>query len=277
MAGRRRGLRRFILQSDIERFQALLREEADAQARERLIASLAEAKRELARLSATEEGVRWGPAPPGSLLQRGGSLASEFQRRLEASDRELFLVEPGPGLHIVDVSEPFAQSALIDRAAVAGELLFEVFPDNPDDEHASGVSNLFASIARSAQTGRSDVMPIQRYDVRGAAGEFVERYWQPVNSPVFDESGHLAYILHETKDVTAEVLAEGREGTSARFPHGADYRLQLMDEVGCPELCVEFRSSDDASAERKAETLRCGQGAELWRGRKWLNTWAALH
>jgi hypothetical protein len=270
-------LRRFILQSNIERFQAVLREEADAHARERLIAALAEARRELARLNAAEEGVRWGSAPRGALLQRAGCLSSEFQHRLEGSDRELFLVEPGPGLHIVEVSEPFAQSALIDRNAVAGELLFDVFPDNPADEHASGVSNLFASIMRSAQTGSPDVMPVQRYDVRAATGEFVERYWQPVNSPIFDESGHLAYILHETKDVTAEVLAEGGEASSARFPHGADYRLQLMDEVGRPDLCVEFRSTDDTSAARKAETLRCGRGAELWRGRKWLNTWAALH
>jgi hypothetical protein len=32
----------------------------------------------------------------------------------------------------------------------------------------------------------------------------VERYWQPVNSPVLNEAGKLAFILHQVIDVTAQ-------------------------------------------------------------------------
>jgi hypothetical protein len=267
-------VRRFVLKSNIGRFEELLKTEADAPTREWLITSLADARRQLARVSAAEQGVRWGPPPFGSRLQRAGSLRSDFEKKLQSSQHSLFLLEPGPGLHIVDMSEPFARASMVDRDAVAGQLLFDVYPDNPGDEHATGVSNLFASIMRAADSGRPDVMPVQRYDVRAQDGGFVERYWQPVNSPVFDEEGHLAYILHETKDVTAEVLGQPQAPAMATFLNGAHYRLQLFDPDGKLQMNVEFHAPDDASAEQKAQLLRCGQGAELWRGRKWVNTWA---
>lgn len=43
--------------------------------------------------------------------------------------------------------------------------------------------------------------PIQRYDVRYASGHFVERYWQPVNTPIFDAKGRLVYLLHHVEEV----------------------------------------------------------------------------
>jgi hypothetical protein len=39
------------------------------------------------------------------------------------------------------------------------------------------------------------------------ATRFIERYWRPVNTPLLDEDGHLAFLLHQVEDVTAEVLA----------------------------------------------------------------------
>jgi hypothetical protein len=46
-------------------------------------------------------------------------------------------------------------------------------------------------------------MAVQRYDVRGPNGMFEERYWQPVNSPVLNENGDLAFILNRAIEVTA--------------------------------------------------------------------------
>jgi hypothetical protein len=53
-------------------------------------------------------------------------------------------------------------------------------------------------------------MAIQRYDIRDPDGQFVERYWQPVNTPIFDESGRLIYLLHWVEDVTEQVLSRTR-------------------------------------------------------------------
>jgi hypothetical protein len=95
----------------------------------------------------------------------------------------MLLIDPRPGLHIVDANKLYSAAAMIEVARVVGEKMFDVFPDNPDDPSADGVANLFASLATVAQTRQPNAMAVQRYDVRDARGNFVERYWQPVNSP----------------------------------------------------------------------------------------------
>lgn len=95
-----------------------------------------------------------------------------------------------------------------------GRYLFDVFPDDPNDVQADGVSNLTASLQRVARTNATDVMPVQRYPVRNAAGQFIERWWQPINTPVLSDTGELAYILHRVEDVTE--LMEMRGVAAAR-------------------------------------------------------------
>ena len=51
-----------------------------------------------------------------------------------------------PDLHIMTVSNAYANATLIKREDVAGKHLFQVFPDNPDDPAANGVQNLKASL-----------------------------------------------------------------------------------------------------------------------------------
>jgi hypothetical protein len=46
------------------------------------------------------------------------------------------------------------------RHRLAGERLFDVFPDNPDDPPADGVSNLYASLRIAAETGQPHAMKI---------------------------------------------------------------------------------------------------------------------
>ena len=58
-----------------------------------------------------------------------------------------------------------------------------------------------------------DAMAVQKYDIRRPAAEggaFAERYWSPVNSPVFGEDGELAFIIHRVEDVTEFVRLKQR-------------------------------------------------------------------
>ncbi len=84
---------------------------------------------------------------------------------------------------------------------------FDIFPDNPDDALADGVSNLFASLRTVVKTGQAHAMAVQRYDIRDSRGQFVERRWQPINSPIHDRDGILIYILHHVEDVTANLVS----------------------------------------------------------------------
>ena len=59
-------------------------------------------------------------------------------------------------------------------------------------------------------------MAVQRYDIRDPDGKFVERHWQPINSPIHDSDGLLIYLLHHVEDVTADVLSStGTASTTA--------------------------------------------------------------
>jgi len=46
-------------------------------------------------------------------------------------------------------------------------------------------------------------MAIVRYDIRNPDGEFEERYWSPINSPVLGSDNEVRYIIHRVEDVTA--------------------------------------------------------------------------
>jgi PAS domain-containing protein len=108
-------------------------------------------------------------------------------------------------LSIVDISDAYALSTMIERDRVVGKNMFEVFPDNPDDPNADGVRNLQASLQRVIESLKPDTMAVQRYDVRkplDEGGGFDERYWSVSNAPVLDEDGQLRFIIHKAQDVT---------------------------------------------------------------------------
>jgi two-component system cell cycle sensor histidine kinase/response regulator CckA len=129
------------------------------------------------------------------------------------------LFESAPGLYlvlapeftIVAVSDAYLRATKTKREDIVGRGLFEVFPDNPDDPTATGTRNLRASLERVLQHRKPDTMAVQKYDIRRPASEgggFEERYWSPVNSPVFGPGGEIAWIIHSVEDVTKELAAK---------------------------------------------------------------------
>lgn len=130
----------------------------------------------------------------------------QFRDAIEEDVLPFLVLDPRPGLHIVEVNPAYAAATMTNRRRIAGEKLFDIFPDNPDIPDADGVSNLYESLQKTVTSGRPHAMAVQRYDVRDAGGHFVERYWRPVNTPLFDDAGNLIYLLHRVVDVTADEL-----------------------------------------------------------------------
>ncbi|HEX6239911.1 MAG TPA: ATP-binding protein, partial [Polyangiales bacterium] len=117
---------------------------------------------------------------------------------------DLYLVLD-PALIIMAASNAYLRATMTRREQVLGRHIFDVFPDNPDDPASTGVSNLRASLERVRQQGAADTMAVQKYDVRRPdmeGGGFEERFWSPVNTPVFGQGGELRYIIHKVEDVT---------------------------------------------------------------------------
>ncbi|HEY7163014.1 MAG TPA: response regulator [Candidatus Binatia bacterium] len=125
--------------------------------------------------------------------------------------RLLFESVPGlylvltPELTIVAVSDAYLKATMTRREDIVGHALFEVFPDNPADPLADGVGNLSASLERVLKNRAPDAMAVQKYDIRrpdADGGGFEERYWSPVNSPVFGPDGEIVYVIHRVEEVT---------------------------------------------------------------------------
>ena len=136
----------------------------------------------------------------------------DFRALFEASPGLLLVLDQS--FQIVAVSERYLEATMTRRDDILGRGIFDVFPDNPDDPEATGVANLRASLERVRRHRRSDTMAVQKYDVRRPSeegGGFEVRYWSPLNAPVLDTRGRLAYIIHRVEDVTEFVRLQEQE------------------------------------------------------------------
>ncbi|MBS9402850.1 PAS domain S-box protein [Halomonas sp. TRM85114] len=136
------------------------------------------------------------------LLVREQALKSQFRTIFESAPG-LYLVLTADDYRIVGVSDAYLKATYTDRDAIIGRQLFDVFPVTPDQSNAGGVEELSASLERVKRYGQPDIMPVLRYPIPDPeTGHFEERFWSPINVPVFDEQRQLSLILHRTEDVT---------------------------------------------------------------------------
>lgn len=139
----------------------------------------------------------------------------DFQAIFESAPGAYLVLEPdSPRFTIVAVSDAYAAATMTKREQILGRGLFEVFPDNPADLQATGVRNLKASLHRVLATRAADTMAVQKYDIQRPDEQgsgFAERWWRPINSPVFGPNAEVAYIIHRVKDVT-ELMRLERTG-----------------------------------------------------------------
>ena len=172
--------------------------------------------------------------------------------------RSLFESAPGsylvlaPDLTIVAVSDAYLRATMTEREKILGRGLFDVFPDNPDDAAASGVRNLSASLERVLGERIPDTMAVQKYDIRrpeSDGGGFEERYWSPVNSPVFGPHGEVSYIIHRVEDVTEFVRLKQERSERQKLTEELQTRAEQMES----EILV--RSLELQEANRRLREL----------------------
>ena len=115
-----------------------------------------------------------------------------------------------PRYTIIAVNEAYLAATNAVRHGARGLLgrpLFQTFPDPLYDPMATETANLRISLHRVMRTRAADRMAVQRFEVRDAEGRVEERYWAPVNAPVLDDSGEVAFIVHHVEDVTGRLDA----------------------------------------------------------------------
>lgn len=164
------------------------------------------------------------------------------------------LFESSPGLYLVllpdftiyAVTNNYLKATMTTRAGIVGKSVFEVFPDNPDDKTAQGVSNVMASFNYVLKNKKEHKMPLQKYDIKKPNGEFEVRYWSPLNKPVLNDNNEVVFIIHSVKDVTPNI--KRKEELQRRHQEVNDYKYALnnaeMEVASVLRLNAELKKAE---------------------------------
>lgn len=135
-----------------------------------------------------------------------------YQAALNSSVAGQYFLSPSENPIFLEVNDTFLEQVNLKREDIIGKRLFEVFPAEPGDRKDTGLKASQQSLRRVIETGNTDKLPLQRYPIRITQEDgtevFEERYWCASNTPIFDESGVMLYISHQTNEVTNRVYVE---------------------------------------------------------------------
>ncbi|PPS41213.1 ATP-binding protein [Chroococcidiopsis sp. TS-821] len=189
----------------------------------------------------------------------------DFQTLFESVPSCYLVLAPDAQFTIVAVSNAYLRVTKTQREQILGRGLFEVFPDNPNDPTATGVQNLRRSLATVVQNRQTDVMAFQKYDIPRPVSEgngFEERYWSPVNSPVFGKNQEVIYIIHRVEDVTEFVRLKQQRNEQYQQNQALRDRTEQMEAeiyqraAELKQVNHQLRLANEALAELdRAKTL----------------------
>ena len=132
-----------------------------------------------------------------------------------------------PNFFILAASDNYLRATMTRREDIVGQHLFDVFPDNPADAPAA-FRNLRASLERVVRDRVPDSMDVQRYDIRRPGGEFEERYWSVVNTPILRENGEVQYIIHCVGQATELPPRKASKEEDTKWVHAQQQRVATM-------------------------------------------------
>src|ERR1051326_4154273 len=146
----------------------------------------------------------------------------QSETRVSATPDYRVLFESAPGLYVVldlqfrviAVTDAYLEATRTQRQELVGRSLFDVFPNPPADSNGGGVSNLRTSLTAALETGRAQVMAVQKFDLprpESEGGGFEEHFWSPVNTPVIGPNNQVECIIHRLEEVTEFVRLKQRE------------------------------------------------------------------
>lgn len=175
-----------------------------------------------------------------------------FRLLFEACPHPYLVLRTDPAFTIVAVDDNYLAATGTDRPSVLGRGVFDVFPDNPSDGTATGVSDLRISLERVVREKAQDVMGVQKYDIPSEQGAdtFTVRYWSPVNTPVFGDDGSVVMIIHHVEDITEFVLE--RERASQNAANGTELTQNRLARM---EAEVLRRAGEVKAANRQIKAM----------------------
>jgi len=170
-------------------------------------------------------------------------------RALFESAHGLYLVL-SQDLTILAVSDSYANATLTKREEIIGKNLYEVFPDNPNDNTSYGVSNIRSSLISVLQNKTADTMAVQKHDIRRPDGTVEKRFWSPSNKPVLNSKKEIDYIIHRVEDVTNFVLLQKGQIENDKITDDLRVRsLEMASELIIANKELAFQNKEKRAAE----------------------------
>ena len=183
------------------------------------------------------------------------------------------LFESAPGLYlvldlemrIVALTDAYARATRTRREEILGRVVFEVFPDNPDDPGNAIGQTMTASFERVLRDRTCDVMPVLRYDLprpAAAGGGFEQRHWSPANYPILAADGSVSGFIHSLVDVTelhrSETRIAEQIGLNKTLRDSRRAALNLMEDAivarrQAEQVSAALRASECNERQRAAE------------------------
>ena len=143
----------------------------------------------------------------------------------------VILLPDAPTFTIVGATDSFLKTSYTTRDKIINRPLFEIFPEDKNDNRADGVFNLRASLEYVLDHKEIHLMADQRYDIiNPQTGAFEFKVWAASNKPVMNAEGQIQCIIHTTEDITEKVrLQEEGSRREARL-NESENRFRLMVE-----------------------------------------------
>lgn len=136
-------------------------------------------------------------ALPVFIMQR-----PDFEALFDASPYPYLLISAAD-LTIIGANSAYLRAVGRSAESLIGRHIFDAFPPNPSDEESTNIEVVRASIERAIATRLPDNTPFIRYAVPCADGNFEERFWSAVHTPVLDRNGEVMFVSQNAIDVTA--------------------------------------------------------------------------
>lgn len=140
----------------------------------------------------------------------------------------MVMLSDSPKFTIVAANQAFLDVSMTSLDQILGRGLFEVFPDNPNDLHSTGLQNWRNSLLRAISNRVPDKMAVQKYDIRRnkeRGGKFEQRFWSPTNIPLLDNDGQVTHIILRAEDVTEFIHIQDQELIQKKRTDELEYEL----------------------------------------------------
>lgn len=107
-----------------------------------------------------------------------------------------------PELTIVDATDSYLKAVSGVRGQLIGRNILEVLKTNANLSHQEAKIQLEKALQDVLSLKTPQSLPVSRFDIETAQGQYSERFWETRLWPIVDSSGNMQYILLDTRDVT---------------------------------------------------------------------------